>query len=137
MHHPLADSAQHGTGVSAPSTGSKGPGPADQDPLQIFGNNSRPLSTEGEGKEHFFSTVEAALEPHKERSFPLEINKRIHISHHFVKSSCVIVFPVQRSSLHAFIRLQVSTVVQRCCVFSGQFCEGGNNEGSQSSPHLL
>lgn len=23
------------------------------------------------------------------------------------------------------------------CSFTGQFCEGGNNEGSQSGPHLL
>lgn len=50
MHRLSADSAQHRTGVSAPSAGGKGPGPADQDPLQIFGNHSRPLPPEGEGK---------------------------------------------------------------------------------------
>lgn len=27
--------------------------------------------------------------------------------------------------------------VSTCCVFSGQFCEGGDNEGSESRAHLL
>lgn len=60
---PLTDSAQHRTGVSAPSTGSKGPGPADKDSLQISGDNSRPLFTEGEGKERCFNTVRDPREP--------------------------------------------------------------------------
>lgn len=61
MHTILADSAQHRTGVPAPSTGSKGPGSADQDPLQISGDHSRPLPTEGEGKHCFSLAAEAAL----------------------------------------------------------------------------
>ena len=60
----LADSAQHGAGVSAPSSGSEGPGPADQDPLQISGNHSRPLPTEGEGKQRCFSSAEVIFEHH-------------------------------------------------------------------------
>lgn len=62
LHYRLADSTQHRAGVSAPSAGGKGPRSVNQDPLQIFGNNPRPLLAEREGKEHWLSTTEAALQ---------------------------------------------------------------------------
>lgn len=134
----MADSAQHGAGVSAPSSRSKGPGPADQDPLQISGNHSRPLPTEGEGKQHCFSSAEVVLE-HHQRNLTF-IDQTFFYPHHTLVKSfhrILLCYCIKLSFLHAFMRLNVPTVVQCCCVFSGQLCEGGNNESSQSCPHLL
>lgn len=84
------DSAQHRTGVSAPSSGGKGLGPADQDPLQVPGNDPRSLPAEGEGKR------------------PAD-------------------FLPACSGFPEWLSL----------VPSGQFCEGGHHEGSQSGPYFL
>lgn len=42
--------------------------------------------------------------------------------------------PFVHTSLLRLFRLAAELM---CFVFPGQFCEGGHNEGSQSSPHLL